>query len=113
MSGFKAQVERDIAAVFHNSEEFADLMEVEYNGKIYKDIPVVVDSEIAKERVKARGDNSVGTFAFDVTAFISFKDLKIVPRKETKIVIGGVSYNIVQVAFDIGEITLDLELLDE
>lgn len=112
MSGFKSQVERDIAAVFHNSEEFSDLMEVKYNGKSYN-IPVVIDSEIAKERVKAAGDNSVGVFAADITAFISFKDLKIVPRKETEITIGGVTYGIVNVAFDTGEITLDLEMLDE
>ncbi len=113
MNGFKSQVERDIAAVFHNSEEFADLMEVKYNGKIYKYISVVIDSEIAKERAKAAGDNSVGIFAADITAFISFKDLKIVPRKETEITIGGVTYSIVKVAFDAGEITLDLEMLDE
>lgn len=112
MSGFKSQVERDIAAVFHNSEEFADLMEVKYNGKSYN-IPVVIDSEIAKERVKAAGDNSVGIFAADITAFISFKDLRIVPRKETEITIGGVTYGIINVAFDAGEITLDLEMLDE
>ena len=112
MSGFKAQIERDIANVFHNKEEFADSMEVKYNGKIY-DIPVVIDSESAKERVKARGDNSVGIFTFDVTVFISFNDLKIVPRKETKIVIGGVAYNIAKVAFNAGEITLDLEILEE
>jgi len=113
MSGFKSQVERDIAAVFHNAEEFADLMEVEYNGKVYKDIPVVIDSEIAKERAKAAGDNSEGIFAVDITAFISFKNLKIVPRKETEIIIGGVTYSIVKVAYDAGEITLDLEMLDE
>ena len=112
MSGFKSQIERDIAAVFHNSEEFADLIEFKYNGEIYN-IPVVVDSEIAKERAKAAGDNSVGIFAVDITAFISFKDLKIVPRKETEITIGGVTYSIVKVAFDAGEITLDLEMLDE
>ncbi len=112
MSGFKSQIERDIAAVFHNPEEFADLIEVKYNGEIYN-IPVVVDSEIAKERAKAAGDNSVGIFAVDITAFISFKDLKIVPRKETEITIGGVTYSIVKVAFDAGEITLDLEMLDE
>ncbi|MCM1059663.1 MAG: hypothetical protein NC452_05160 [Eubacterium sp.] len=112
MSAFKSQLERDIAAVFQNAEEFADLMDVEYNGKNYN-IPVVIDGEIAKERIKAAGDNSVGIYAADITAFISFKDLKIVPRKETEIVIGGVAYNIVTVAFDAGEITLDLEMLDE
>ena len=33
MSRFKDQIARDIAAVFHNTDEFADLMDVEYNGK--------------------------------------------------------------------------------
>ncbi len=113
MSGFKEQVERDIEAVFHNTEEFSDFMEVEYNGEIYEDIPVVIDGEIAKDRTKAAGDNSVGIFAVDITVFISFKDLKIVPRKETEITIGGVTYNIIRVAFNAGEITLDLEMLDE
>lgn len=112
MSGFKEQVEHDIAAVFHNSEEFADLMEVEYNGETYN-IPVVIDSEIAKERAKGSGDNSEGIFAVDSTAYISFSDLGIVPRKETEITLGGVVYSIVNVAFDVGEITLDLEMLDE
>lgn len=113
MSEFKEQVERDISSVFHNGEEFADFMEVEYNGKIYENIPVVIDSEIAKDRAKAAGDNSVGIFAVDITVFISFKDLKIVPRKETEITIGGVTYNIIRAAFNAGEITLDLEMLDE
>lgn len=113
MSGFKSQVEGDITRVFHNSEEFADLTEVEYNGKFYNNIPVVIDNDIAAERAKAAGDNSEGIFSVDITVFISFKDLKIVPRKETEITIGGVTYNIVKVAFDMGEITLDLEILDE
>lgn len=113
MSGFKDQIKRDIAAVFHNTSEFADKMVVEYNGSVYNDIPVVIDSEIAKERTKPSSDNSVGIFAVDITAFIAFEDLGIVPRKETKIIIGGVEYSIVNVAFDVGEITLDLEMLDE
>ncbi len=113
MGGFKSQTENDIAAVFNNAEEFADLMEVEYNGKIYKDIPVVIDSDIARERAKPSGDNSVGTFAADITAYISFKDMKIVPRKETEIIIGGVAYGIIKAAFEAGEIILELEMLDE
>lgn len=112
MSGFKDQIVRDIAAVFQNAEEFADFMDVEYNGKNYN-IPVVIDSEIAKDRKKSVKDNSEGVYSVDITAFISFKDLGIVPRKETEIKIGGVEYSIVNVAFDVGEITLDLEMLDE
>lgn len=112
MSGFKDQIARDIAAVFHNADEFADFMDVEYNGKIYN-IPVVIDSEIAKDRKKTAKDNAEGIYTIDITAFMSFEDLEIVPRKETEIKIGGVEYSIVNVAFDAGEITLELELLDE
>ena len=111
MSGFKDQIKRDIAAVFNNSAEFAEEMDVEYNGET-RTIPVVVDSDIAKERAKAGGDNSEGIYAVDLTV-ISFEDLGIVPRKETEITIGSVAYSIVNVAFDMGEITLDLEMLTE
>lgn len=112
MSGFKDQIAHDIAAVFHNADEFADFMDVEYNGKSYN-IPVVIDSEIAKDRKKTVKDNAEGIYTVDITAFMSFEDLGIVPRKETEIKIGGVEYSIVNVAFDAGEITLDLEMLDE
>lgn len=112
MSGFKDQIKRDIAAVFNNSAEFAEEMDVEYNGET-RTIPVVVDSDIAKERAKVGGDNSEGIYAVDLTVFISFEDLGIVPRKETEITIGGVEYSIVNVAFNMGEITLDLEMLTE
>ncbi len=109
---FRDMFANDLKNVFHNADEFAELMEVEYNGETYN-IPVVIDSEIAKERTKESGDNSVGIFAMDITAFISFADLGIVPRKETEIKLGGVAYSIVNVAFDMGEITLNLEMLDE
>lgn len=113
MSDFKDQIKRDISAVFNNVAEFADELDVEYNGNVYKSIPVVVDSDVAKERAKASGDNSEGIYAVDLTVFISFEDLKIVPRKETEITIGGVEYSIVNVTFNMGEITLDLEMLTE
>ena len=112
MSGFKDQIARDIAAVFHNADEFADLMDVKYNGKTYN-IPVVTDSEISKDRIKTMRDHAEGIYTADMTVFIAFEDLGIVPRKETKIIIGGVEYSIINVGFDAGEITLDLEMLDE
>lgn len=112
MSAFKDQIRRDITAVFNNTAEFAYALDVEYNGNVYN-IPVVVDSDVAKERAKAGGDNSQGIYAVDLTVFISFEDLGIVPRKETEITIGGVQYSIVNVAFNMDEITLDLEMLTE
>ena len=112
MSGFKAQIERDLKEVFHNPEEHADMVTVEYNKKKYT-IPVVIDHEGARDRAKPSSDHADGVFVADLTVYISFYDLKIVPRKETKIVIDETAYNIVRVGFEGGEITLDLELLDE
>lgn len=113
MSNFKDQLKRDISDVFHNADEFAEAVEIKYNGRVYNDIPIVVDSDVAKERTKASGDNSEGVYTVDLTVFVSFEDLEIVPRKETPITIDGVEYSIVNVAFNAGEITLDLEMLDE
>jgi hypothetical protein len=110
--GFKAQAARDLKAVFHNANEHADKVTVEYNGKTCC-IPVVIDHEGARDRTKPSGDNADGVFLVDLTVYISFFDLKIVPRKETAITIDGTEYNIARVGYDEGEITLDLECLDE
>jgi hypothetical protein len=111
-AGFKAQVKRDLAAVFHNAQEHADMMKVEYNGKKYK-IPVITDSDSNKDRVKVMRDNADGVFISDMTVFISLYDLKIVPRKETRIIIDDTEYMIVRVGNDAGGLTLDLEIFDE
>ena len=111
-AGFKEQVKRDIAAVFNNADEHADKVNVKYNGRDYS-ISVIIDSAEARERVKPSTDHSEGIFAADITAYMSFYDLGIVPRKNTPIVLDGTSYNIAHVAYDMGEITLDLEMLDE
>jgi hypothetical protein len=112
MAGFKAQIARDLKNVFHNAEEHADKVRVKYNGKPFC-IPVVIDHEGARDRAKPSGDNADGIFVADLTVYISFYDLKIVPRKDTEIVIDETAYNIARVGFDAGEITLDLEMLDE
>jgi hypothetical protein len=110
--GLKAQFARDLKTVFHNAGEFADKIKVEYNGQSLC-IPVVIDHEGARDRAKPSSDHADGVFLADLTVYISFLDLKIVPRKETNIVIDETEYNIVRVGYDAGEITLDLELLDE
>ncbi|GHU42212.1 hypothetical protein FACS1894111_05760 [Clostridia bacterium] len=113
MRGFKKQAKRDIKAVFHNTDEHADKITVGYNGKTYPNIPIVIDHEGARERTKPSSDHADGVFVADLTVYLSFYDLKIVPRKETEIVIDETAYNIMRVSFDEGEITLDLEMMDE
>jgi hypothetical protein len=109
---FKEQLKRDLNTVFHNTNEHADMVDVEYGGKQYK-IPVVIDSEGAKDRKRASKDNAAGLFIADLTVYINYADMKTMPRKENKIKISGKQYNIVKSAFDAGSITLDLEVLDE
>ncbi len=111
MEGFKAQAKRDLKAVFHNANEHADKLKVEYNGKKYV-IPIVIDHEGARDRAKPSSDHADGIFIADLTVYISFYDLGIVPCKETKINIDDAMYNIVRVGFDEGEITLDLEMFN-
>ena len=110
--GFKAQVKRDLKDVFFNTDEHADTLNVDYNGKQYN-IPVIIDSDSNKDRVRVMRDNADGVFITDVTAFMSFYDLKIIPRKETKILIDNIEYMIQRVSVDAGQITLDLEVFDE
>lgn len=111
-AGFKAQIKRDLAAVFHNTDEHADTLNVEYSGKTYN-IPVVIDHEGAKDRQQPSSDHAGGIFIADLRVYISLYDIRIVPRKETEIVIDSTKYSIKGVGCDAGEITLDLELLDE
>jgi len=110
--GFKDQTRRDLKTVFFNDEEHADKVAVEYNGKKYN-IPVIFESDGERERVKVMRDNADGVYVSDMTVFISFYDLKIVPRKETEIVIDGTAYMIMRSGFDAGQITLELEVFDE
>jgi hypothetical protein len=112
MSAFKKQVKRDLAAVFLNVGEHADKIKVEYNGKKYN-IPVIVDSDSNKDRVKTMRDNADGVFISDLTVFISFYDLKIVPRKDTEIIIDDAAYTVLRSSLEAGIVTLELEVFDE
>ena len=112
VKGFKEQVKQDLAAVFFNDLEHADNLKVEYNGKRCI-IPVIIDNDSNKDRVQTMRDNADGIFITIVTAYMSFYDLKILPRKETKIVIDETAYLIQRSSLDVGNITLDLEVLDE
>ncbi|MCL2107808.1 MAG: hypothetical protein FWH20_00490 [Oscillospiraceae bacterium] len=109
---FQELVKRDIKAVFHNAKEHARVMKVEYNGESYE-IPVIIDSEEARDRRRLAKDNGEGMFIAALTVYISFYDLGIVPRKASVIVIDSTAYTIAKAAFDEGEIILELEVLDE
>jgi len=116
---FKNMVKQDIQAVFLNLDEFAEVTPVVYDGRDYN-IPVVIDNDEDRDRRQNQtsnditpGRNAPGLFVAGIRAFISFKDLGIVPNKNTQITIDGVEYNITKSADEMGMIVLELEELNE
>lgn len=109
---FKAQLDRDRKQVFHNSREFAEIREIEYDGDYYK-IPVVLDYEAAKDRKKPSSDHAEGIFLVDLVVYIDLDDINRIPRKGNQISIDGDLYNIVTVENRHGEIVLNLEAFTE
>jgi len=109
---FKETMANDIKNVFHNSNEFAEMKDVSYNGRQYN-IPVILDHTKAKDRTQSSGDHSEGIFLMDIVAYISYEDLKLMPKKGRTIDIGDESYTINTAANEDGEIILGLEMMDE
>ena len=54
--GFAGAVESDITVVFLNPAEFGELRTIQYDGKTYEDIPVVLNGNIQQNRFNARKD---------------------------------------------------------
>ncbi|MCL2087650.1 MAG: hypothetical protein FWH05_08685 [Oscillospiraceae bacterium] len=109
---FKDILNRDLKTVFFNANEHAEKAKIEYNGKKYN-IPVVTEYEGAKDRRRISSDHANGIFISDMTLYIAFSDLKILPRKETIITINGENFKVVKPEFSQGMITLALEVLEE
>lgn len=112
MPNFKAQIERDIKDVFHNSGEFAEITDFWYKGTRYS-LPVVIEYETARERSKSAHDYADGIFIADAKLYIAHSDLKVIPKQGNIITIADNEYRIVKAVNDMGEIILDLEMFDE
>lgn len=66
---FKAQVERDLTAVFHNAREHADVMEFWIDGVRYKG-PVIIDDGGAQDRKKPSTDHVDGLVLVDLVVYV-------------------------------------------
>ena len=100
---FKAQVERDLTAVFHNAREHADVMEFWIDGVRYKG-PVIIDDGGAQDRKKP---------STDLVVYVPLSLLKTIPQKGLNMEIGDHIYQITKVHPEAGEIVLYLEMLTE
>ena len=77
---FKAQVERDLTAVFHNAREHADVMEFWIDGVRYKG-PVIIDDGGAQDRKKPSTDHVDGLVLVDLVVYVPLSLLKTIPQK--------------------------------
>ncbi len=109
---FKAQVERDLTAVFHNAREHADVMEFWIDGVRYKG-PVIIDDGGAQDRKKPSTDHVDGLVLVDLVVYVPLSLLKTLPQKGLNMEIGDHIYQITKVHPEAGEIVLYLEMLTE
>jgi len=109
---FKAQIERDLATVFHNSGELADDLEFWIDGIRYKG-PVILDDGGAEDRKKPSTDHADGLVLVDLVMYAPLSLLKTVPKRGLNVEIGNDVYTIIKVHPEAGEIVLYLEMLTE
>jgi hypothetical protein len=109
---FKAQVERDLTTVFHNSNEHADVLEFWISGTRYKG-PVILDDGGEQDRKKPSTDHVDGLILVDLVMYVPLSLLKRTPKKDETVEIGDDVYTITKVHPEAGEIVLYLEGLTE
>ena len=109
---FKAQVERDLAAVFHNSAEHAEILEFWIDGVRYKG-PVILDDGGAQDRKKPSTDHVDGLVLVDLVMYAPLSLLKKIPRKGLNVEIGDDVYTITKVHPEVGEVVIYMEALTE
>lgn len=109
---FKAQTQRDLTEVFHNSAEHADVVEFWISDTRYKG-PVIMDDGGAQDRKKPSTDHVDGLVLIDLVMYVPLSILKRAPNKGERVEIGDDLYRIIKVHPEAGEIVLYLEGLSE
>ena len=112
MLNFKAQLDRDLETVFHNSAEHADVVEFWIDGTRYKG-PVIIDDGGAQDRTKPATDHVDGLVLVDLVMYVPLSLLGQTPKKGLTVEIGDDLYEITKVHPEAGEIVLYLGMLTE
>ena len=93
MKNFKEMLDRDLDTTFYNTEEFAQVKKVKYDG-IIKNIPVIFDSEETVIRVR-------------------LSDMGKEPRQGARFYIENELFKVASVLNEYNELIIDLERFDE
>lgn len=121
--GFKEMVEADNKRVFLNTDEFAELRFIRYGGRIYEDVPLVLENLKESDRTVIQSDHMRGIFRVSAKAYFSADSLGgVVPKKGQYFEVNDgmalgkpffMRYKIVTTSCEMGMICLELEMLDE
>lgn len=122
MSGFKDMVAADIHNVFLNTEEFAELRTIRYDGEEYVDIPIVLTGLKEQDRRQLQSDHVQGPYLVTSVLHCALSDLGgKQPEKGGRIEIndeegGGGFFRRFYVASSVcemGMLRVELEAIDE
>ena len=75
MSGFKDMVAADIHNVFLNTDEFAELRTIRYDGEEYVDIPIVLTGLKEQDRRQLQSDHVQGLYLVTSVLHCALSDL--------------------------------------
>lgn len=122
MSGFKDMVAADIHNVFLNTDEFAELRTIRYDGEEYVDIPIVLTGLKEQDRRQLQSDHVQGLYLVTSVLHCALSDLGgKQPEKGGRIEVndeegGGGFFRRFYVAFSVcemGMLRVELEAIDE
>lgn len=122
MSGFKDMVAADIHNVFLNTDEFAELRTIRYDGEEYVDIPIVLTGLKEQDRRQLQSDHVQGLYLVTSVLHCALSDLGgKQPEKGGRIEIndeegGGGFFRRFYVASSVcemGMLRVELEAIDE
>ena len=122
MSAFKDMVDEDIHNVFLNTEEFAEIRTVRYDGDTYTDIPIVLTGLKEQDRSQTVSDHMQGIYRVTSVLHCALTDLNgKQPEQGMKIYIndeeggGGFfrTYTVATSVCEMGMLRVELEAYDE
>lgn len=122
MSGFKDMVAADIHNVFLNTDEFAELRTIRYDGEEYVDIPIVLTGLKEQDRRQLQSDRVQGLYLVTSVLHCALSDLGgKQPEKGGRIEVndeegGGGFFRRFYVASSVcemGMLRVELEAIDE
>jgi len=116
---FKEMIAADNSRVFCNTDEFAELRTVHYDGEEYENVPVVMTKLKEKDRTVASKDHAQGIYL--VTAIVHFPVESLdghIPEKGLKVYISDDDgfdrcYYVAQSGCEGKMVRLELEAYDE